>query len=302
MPSALNTLVAEKLREAAVLLDEQGASPFRVNAYRRAADTVSGLDDDLDAILERAGIDGLVALPGIGESIAAAIREMTRTGRWSQLDRLRGGAEPEALFRSVPGIGPELARRVHDVLHVDTLEGLEAAAHDGRLATVPGFGRRRLRAVRAALASMVGRVRPGTPWRPFAAPAAPPPVDLLLDVDREYREKAAAGRLRTIAPRRFNPDGKAWLPVLHADRDGWHFTALFSNTARAHELDRTRDWVVLYFYDGDHREGQATVVTESRGPLAGRRVVRGREAECRTLYGIGSAAGGRWRPRDTGGD
>jgi hypothetical protein len=69
--------------------------------------------------------------------------------------------------------------------------------------------------------------------------------------------------------------------VLHEERDGWHFSALYSNTARAHELERTRDWVVIYFYDHEHQEGQRTVVTETRGPLAGERVVRGREHESR---------------------
>jgi hypothetical protein len=59
---------------------------------------------------------------------------------------------------------------------------------------------------------------------------------------------------------------------------------MYSNTARAHELQHTHDWVVLYFYDGDHQEGQSTVVTESRGPLMGQRVVRGRELECRAYY------------------
>jgi hypothetical protein len=59
---------------------------------------------------------------------------------------------------------------------------------------------------------------------------------------------------------------------------------VLSNTARAHQLGRVRDWVVLYFHDDDHVERQRTVVTESRGPLAGRRVVRGREAECRRHY------------------
>jgi hypothetical protein len=116
------------------------------------------------------------------------------------------------------------------------------------------------------------------------ASAAAPTIAALLAVDREYREKAAAGRLRTIAPKRFNPSGEAWLPVLHAEREGWHFTALFSNTARAHELGRTRDWVVIYYYDGEHVEAQCTVVTESRGALAGRRVVRGREEECRAHH------------------
>jgi putative hydrolase len=106
-----------------------------------------------------------------------------------------------------------------------------------------------------------------------------PGVELLLDIDREYREKARAGALPMIAPRRFNPEGKAWLPVLHR-RDGpWHFTALFSNTERAHVMHRVYDWVVIYF-----EEGQYTVVTERRGSLTGKRVVRGREPECARYY------------------
>ena len=107
-----------------------------------------------------------------------------------------------------------------------------------------------------------------------------PSVRDFLDVDREYREKAAQGELQTIAPRRFNPGGESWLPVLHARRGRWHFTALYSNTALAHQLGRTRDWVVIYFYDGDHVERQRTIVTEPRGELTGRRVVRGRADEC----------------------
>ncbi len=77
---------------------------------------------------------------------------------------------------------------------------------------------------------------------------------------------------------------KAWLPVLHVDRDGWSLTALFSNTALAHELGRTRNWVVIYFGREGGPEHQRTVVTETRGPLEGWRVVRGREAACREHY------------------
>ena len=119
----------------------------------------------------------------------------------------------------------------------------------------------------------------------------PPSVRELLDVDREYREKASSGRLRKIAPRRFNPDGRAWLPILHTVRSDRHYTALFSNTARANELGKTDDWVVLYHDDGN-LERQATVVTETHGPLLGRRVVRGREAECRDLYETATKNGG----------
>jgi putative hydrolase len=117
-----------------------------------------------------------------------------------------------------------------------------------------------------------------------------PSVEVLLEIDREYREKAMAGTLRLIAPRRMNPEGKAWLPVLHTRYGPWHFTALFSNTERARELHRTHDWVVVYFSDPDGEEGQFTVVTERRGTLTGERVVRGREPECARYYGAAASA------------
>ena len=113
---------------------------------------------------------------------------------------------------------------------------------------------------------------------------AEPAVEVLLDVDREYREKARAGVLPRIAPRRFNPDREAWLPVLHSRYGPWHFTALFSNTELAHQLHRTYDWVVIFFASEEGEEGQITVVTERRGKLTGQRVVRGREPECARFY------------------
>jgi hypothetical protein len=139
-----------------------------------------------------------------------------------------------------------LARDIHDRLHVDTLEALEAAAHDGSLLTVPGIGERRAAAIRAGLAAALGR---GQARRRGHGPL--PAARLLLKIDAEYRKKAAADQLPKIT--------------------------------RAHDLGRTHDWVVIYFYDDDHRESQCTVVTETHGPMTGKRVVRGREAECRRL-------------------
>lgn len=273
---SFNLTAAERLRECADILRRQKANPFRVNAYIRAAGTLEALQQDARDILASEGIPGLVKLPAIGRGIAAAVDEFARTGRISQLDRLRGEATPESVFQTVPGIGPGLARAIHDSLHVDTLEGLEVAAHDGRLAAVPGIGERRAAGIRAGLAALLGRGRPRSIPRKTT-----PSVELLLNVDSEYRRRAAAGKLPRIAPKRFNPDNVAWLPILHTNKAGWHFTALFSNTARAHELGRTDDWVVIYYYDDDHEEGQNTVVTETHGSLKGQRVVRGREADTR---------------------
>lgn len=279
MEISLNQTISVKLNEMADILEQQSANPFRIRAYRRAADTLSTLEEDVSRVLERKGPEGLIALPNIGKGIAASIAEMAATGRWAQLDRLRGNLDPVHLFQTVPGIGPDLARRIHDDLHLDTLEALETAAYDGRLERVRGMGIRRISGLRASLSSLLGR-----PRRRSNLPPEGPAVALLLDVDRIYLEKSFAGELPLIAPRRFNPKGVAWLPVLHMEKDGWHFTAMYSNTARAHQLDKTRDWVIIYFYDEHHQEGQHTIVTETHGPLQGRRVVRGREEACLDHY------------------
>lgn len=279
-----NQEVADMLREAATLLTAQGANPFRVGAYRKAADTIAGWPINVRDIFDRRGPDGLDAIPSIGKGIASAIAEILIAGRWAQLDRMRGEVGAIQLFRTIPGIGPELAMRMHDDLGVDTLEALEVAAHDGRLEKLPGVGPRRASAIRAALTQSLDRTRALRRQTPAPHTGEQPPVAMILDVDREYRERATAHKLPTIAPRRFNPGGTSRLPILHTERGVWHFTALFSNTAKAHELGRTHDWVVVYAYDHDASERPHTVVTETRGSLVGRRVVRGREAECRDYY------------------
>ena len=282
---AENALIAARLREYADLLEAQGEDGFRVKAYRNAARTADALDRPLRTVFEEGGSKALIALRGIGQGIAMAIGEMLNTGHWRQLDRLKGEATPEALFRTIPGIGAELAHRLVDALDVETLEDLETALRLGDT-PIPGIGPRRRAAILAALAQRLARFRrESTHERGMVEPDIP----LFLDADRLYRAKAAAGELRRIAPKRFNPTGEAWLPIMHARRGDWHLTVLFSNTARAHELDRTRDWVVIYFHETDGPEGRRTVVTEKRGPLAGQRVVRGREDDCREYY---AGAGG----------
>jgi hypothetical protein len=275
-----NAEIADALLRIADLLETQHADPFRVRAYRRGAERVRAHAEPVAALYARGGVAALDALPEIGRTLASLIAELVRTGRSSALERLQGQVSPEDRFTSVAGIGEELARRLHAELGIETLEELELAAHDGRLAQVPGFGPRRVRAVQQALAGILGReaARRSHRGAPHAELAELPDVATLLDVDREYREKAAQGTLRTIAPRRFNPERRSWLPVLHTERPPWSFTALFSNTARAHELGKTRDWVVIYF-ERDGHESQCTVVTERGGARAGRRVVRGRESE-----------------------
>jgi len=274
-----NVDIARRLEEVADLLETQRANPFRVQAYRRAALSVRHLARPLTEIFETEGEAGLRAVTGVGERLGTALRILVVTGRLPMLDRLRGETDPVELLESVPGIGPRLAERLHGEFEIDSLEDLEAAAHDGRLSDLAGIGKKKLAGISDVLATRLGRVR--REGRVVELDA--PPVEELLGVDREYRDKAALDQLPKIAPRRFNPSGEAWLPILHTQRGERHYTALYSNTARAHELGGVRDWVVLYFDSGPH-EQQATVITSHRGRLAGKRIVRGREDDCEAFY------------------
>lgn len=273
----LNATIASRLDEVALLLEQQGANPFRVAAYRHGAETLRGLTRPVDEIVEQEGLEGLEKLPAIGISLARSIGTLVTTGRLPMLERLRGESRSRHVLMTVPGIGPIMAEKLHDELGIDTLEELESAAYDGRLRSIGWFGEKRLAGIRDVLAQRLGRLR----GQPVTVP--PPPVEELLDVDREYRTKAEAGKLRRIAPRRFNPEGKAWLPILHTRRGSRDYTVLFSNTGRAHEYGKTHDWVVIYS-DDDASERTTTIVTAQRGPLKGRRIVRGRERETLAYY------------------
>ena len=137
----VNREIARHLREMADVLSDQGEDGFRVGAYRRAAAMLDRLERPVDEIAANEGVQGLVNLPSIGDRIAGAIIEMISSGRWSQLERVKGRLDPIALFRTLPGVGPKLAHRLHDDLQVDTLEQLEVAAAEGRLDRMAGVGR-----------------------------------------------------------------------------------------------------------------------------------------------------------------
>ena len=280
--SMQNREIAQKLREVALLLDEQGANRFRIQAYRTAADRLDHLAVPVSRMLQEQGTEGLQTLPGIGVSLARSIHTLVVTGRLPMLDRLRGQMDPIALLTSIPGVGSALAHRLHEDLQIDTLEQLEMAAHDGRLADIEGVGPKKLQGIIDSLTARLGRLR-----RPIhtagPASAGEPSVEELLDVDREYRESSRTGTLQHIAPHRFNPGKEAWLPILHTQRGARHYTALFSNSALAHQLKKTHDWVILYYDDGQG-ESQCTVVTGRSAPFAGKRIIRGREADCASYY------------------
>lgn len=270
-----NAAIARTLRETADLLEAHEANPHRVRAYRTAASSIQDAPFSVADRVHSGGGEALRDLPGVGKAIGGSVDELVRSGTLGLLERLRAETEPEQILSSIPGVGPKLARRLHEELGVTSLEELEMASHDGRLERMKGVGPRRTEAIRETLNSLLSRSARRRLHRVAEGreEPEPPPVQALLDTDEEYRRKAETGQLHTIAPKRFNPSAEAWLPIMHRRWGEWRLTAMFSNTARAHELRKTHEWVVIY-YERNGTQSQCTVVNRD-----GRRVVRGRELE-----------------------
>ncbi len=191
--------------------------------------------------------------------------------------------ERSSEFARLPGIGPKLAERIETELGIHTWEQLELAAHTGRLQTIAGVGPGRARHVRILVDQKFRNERHSPAVSDAGKPFSEPSVSELLAIDRKYRHDAKVGLLPRVAPKRFNPTGTAWLPVLRSEVGATHFTAFFSNTSAAHAARKTHDWVVI-LAERDGRTEQYTVVTETRNEWRGERVVRGRERECRQHY------------------
>ena len=103
--------------------------------------------------IAQGGAEALEALPGVGPR--RSIMQLVETGRWPYLEQLRGSADPVRLFQMIPGIGPELAQRIH--LCMSRRATGRRRAHRGRLDKVPGTGARRTTMLRTALAGMLSR-------------------------------------------------------------------------------------------------------------------------------------------------
>lgn len=130
--------VARVLSEIAALGELNGMGSFRIRAFANAARALEGTDADLTAL---ARADRLTSLRGIGPGLASVIRELVLTGRSTPYEELRA-ATPVGLFdlMRIPGLGVKRIRTLHDELGVDSLDALEAAGREGRIAGLAGFG------------------------------------------------------------------------------------------------------------------------------------------------------------------
>jgi DNA polymerase (family X) len=225
--------------------------PQKPATNKEIADLLNRIADLLDAEGEnpfrvRSYRRAAASVSSVRQSLASLVRE--------------NGAEG---LSGLEGIGEKLAGLIQEFVEkgkVELLQGLEKEVPEEKLKAVEA---------RKTEHSFV---------RPIQLPVA-----TILEIDEIYRKQVAAGKLKMIAPRLLNPQKKSWLPLMAREYKGYKFTVMFSNTATAHKLGKTDEWVVVYYEKGNG-ENQCTVVTESRGPCKGMRVIRGREKECEKYY------------------
>jgi len=126
-----NLEVARYFDVMADVLELKDDNPFRVRAYRRAAENLRSLSEDVATLAQE---DRLTEIPGIGEDLAGKIAEYLRKGRVKEIEAARRGVPDSVLaMMSVPGIGPKTARALYEEEGISSLDQLEKLARAGRL-------------------------------------------------------------------------------------------------------------------------------------------------------------------------
>ena len=196
MPSSqpTNEEIAELFEQLGMMLEMQGESVFKIRAYQRAARAIEGLSFPL----AQAAADGqkLTGIPGIGKAISEKIHELVTTGRVHTYERVKSELPEGALdLLAIPGIGPKTAVLISAELGISTVEGVEQAAEDGRLATLPRMGKKAadsiLRHIRASRSMSAGRTPIGQ-----ALPTAESVMEALRERDDGISLLTLAGSLR----------------------------------------------------------------------------------------------------------
>lgn len=156
-----NADIAAVFDEIADLLEIQGENPFRIRAYRNAARQMESMGVPAADMVARG--EDLTELPGIGDDLAAKIKEMVETGKCKALEKLRAKFPPTiTTLLKLPGLGPKRVKTLYDKLEIKTLGQLKAAARAGRIRELEGFGEKTEAAVLEALeqhAEQAGRFK-----------------------------------------------------------------------------------------------------------------------------------------------
>ncbi len=130
--------VASVLTNIATLLELKGENPFKSRAYTGAARALEEMAEPLDKVIAE---ERLNQVKGIGDSIQKKILELINTGKLAYYEELKAATPPGlVLMLEIPGLGPKKIKAMHDELKIETIEQLEQACKEGKVAKLKGFG------------------------------------------------------------------------------------------------------------------------------------------------------------------
>ncbi len=164
----INTKLAEMLNEIADMLELEGEkySRFEVLAYRKAAVTIGSLQEDVEGIYRKSGVEGLMELPGIGKGIAGSIKEYIETGKLSKYEMLKKKYPLDlANLTKIQGMGAKKAFKLYQNLKIKDVNGLKKALEQQKIRKLEGFGEQSEEQIKkgiALLESGGGRMLLGT--------------------------------------------------------------------------------------------------------------------------------------------
>jgi len=132
-----NGEVAHILNAMADMLEIKGDNPFRIRAYRRAAQNIEGLAEDVATLTVRHTLE---EIPGIGKDLASKIHEIITTGTFQEYEKLKAQVPSGVVeLLKIPGVGPKTAQFLYETKGIDSIARLEAAARANELRGLPGI-------------------------------------------------------------------------------------------------------------------------------------------------------------------
>jgi DNA polymerase (family 10) len=189
-----NRELADFLKRIGDMLDILGENRFKVLAYRRAADNILNLGQDIHTYWQASTLQ---EIPGVGQAIADKIDELLTTGRLEFYERLQDQVPAGVVsLLEIPDVGPKTAKLLWEELGLQSVAEVEAAGRGGRLQQLPGLGAKSEAKILAGIEALhrrSDRIPLGTAW--------PVAIDLLEDLKAtspEVLEATVAGSLRRM--------------------------------------------------------------------------------------------------------
>jgi DNA polymerase (family 10) len=193
-----NATFARIFNEIGAMMELKGESPFKVRAYKTAADTFANLHEDIKRVWQEGRVNDL---PGVGKAITDKVQELMTTGHLRFYDRLLNEVPPSLIaITEIPHLGPKKAMLLYQTLGIQGMADLEKAISDGRLLTVPGFGERTVEAIKEGIATIQKRSAEKRDLLGTALPVARQIVSLLRAGCKTLDKLDIAGTIRRLKP------------------------------------------------------------------------------------------------------